>query len=63
MSTARTRTGLLDWPDTQLDQIDMRRALAAMLRHLAAAFVVLPDRGRSPRAGDLPPEYFRFPPV
>lgn len=37
------------------------RPMSKALRRLRLMIVTLPDRGRS--APDLPPEYFRFPPL
>jgi hypothetical protein len=41
-------------------QIRIRRRLAAVLRRFLSKLAALPDRNATP--GDLPPEFFRFPP-
>jgi hypothetical protein len=38
------------------------RQAGLALRRLWQAVVALPDRGHAATAGDVPPEYFRFPP-
>ena len=37
--------------------------IGAPLRWLLRAIVTLPDRGREAAPEDVPPEYFRFPPI
>ena len=42
-------------------QIRAQRRLAAVLRRFLSELAHLPDRGATP--DDLPPEFFRFPPL
>jgi hypothetical protein len=42
-------------------QIRAQRRLAAVLRRFLAGLAALPDQGAT--ADDLPPEFFRFPPL
>jgi hypothetical protein len=42
-------------------QIRVQRRLAAELRRFFSELAALPDRGAT--AEDLPPEFFRFPPL
>jgi hypothetical protein len=42
-------------------QIRVQRRLAATLRRFLSELAALPDQGATP--DDLPPEFFRFPPL
>ena len=63
MAMARTLVVVLRRPRQAAPrgQIRVQRRLAAVLRRFLSELAALPDRGATPN--DLPPEFYRFPPL
>jgi len=49
------------WKATPRSRVNVQRRLAGVLRRFLFELASLPDQGAT--ADDLPPEFFRFPPL